>query len=199
MPKSPQQEPKKSLVDQILGDGAVADLCLWKDKIKSGITLAMATLFWYMSDVQEIPFVPLLCSILLLLMLLLFLWANFGQLLFTLRPPTPAEMKLEDSPLKALVSKIESLFLMLYEIAYGKDIITFLLTILYVATIDTVASYFNLVTFLYICFFCSMTIPVYYLRFQEDIDSFFGKQKKMVVGVFKSSVLDKIPRAAKKE
>ncbi|ESQ39962.1 hypothetical protein EUTSA_v10001131mg, partial [Eutrema salsugineum] len=108
-------------------------------------------------------------------------------------------MKLEDSPLKALVSKIESLFLMLYEIAYGKDIITFLLTILYVATIDTVASYFNLVTFLYICFFCSMTIPVYYLRFQEDIDSFFGKQKKMVVGVFKSSVLDKIPRAAKKE
>jgi len=61
----------------------VADLCLWKDKINSGITLVMATLFWFLLEFMEARLVPLLCSILLLLMLILFLWAKFGEVFFT--------------------------------------------------------------------------------------------------------------------
>ncbi|KFK33344.1 hypothetical protein AALP_AA5G001800 [Arabis alpina] len=191
-----------SLVDQILGQGAVADLCLWKDKKKSGITLVMATLFWFLLEIMETQFVPLLCAILLNLMILLFLWAKFGQLLFTRKPPTPEEIKLPDSPLRALFSKMEGLLLTLYEIAYGKDIKTFLWTILYVAIFDTIGSFINLLTILYICLVCSMTIPVLYMQFQEVIDGFIGKvseEKNKLLEVFKSKVFTKIPRAIKVE
>ncbi|CAH8388137.1 unnamed protein product [Eruca vesicaria subsp. sativa] len=115
-----------SLVDQMLGEGAVADLCVWKNKVISGITFVIATRIWYQFEILETPLVPFLCSIFLLLMLLLFLWAKFGQLLGTWRPPTPEEIKQEDSLVRALFSKIEGLLLMLYEIAYGKDIKTFI-------------------------------------------------------------------------
>ncbi|CAH8359612.1 unnamed protein product, partial [Eruca vesicaria subsp. sativa] len=139
-----------SLVTQMLGEGEVADLCLWENKIKSGITLVMATLIWFLLEIMETPFVPFLCSILLLLMLLLFLWVKFGQILFTRRPPTPEEIKQEDSPVRALFSKIEGLLFMLYEIAYGENIKTFLTALLYVVIVDTVGSYINLLTILYI-------------------------------------------------
>lgn len=42
------------------------------------------------------------------------------------RPPTPEEIKLADSPVKALFSNMEGLVLMLYEIAYGEDTKAFL-------------------------------------------------------------------------
>ncbi|CAA0352794.1 unnamed protein product [Arabidopsis thaliana] len=190
-----------SLVDQILGEGAVADLCLWKDKINSGITLVMATLFWFLLEFMEARLVPLLCSILLLLMLLLFLWVKFGEVFFTRRPPTPEELNQPDSPLKTLFLMMEGHLLMLYEIAYGKDNKTFLKTILYVAIIYNIGSYISLLTILYICLVCSMTIPVVYMQFQELIDSFMGKvseEKNNLLEVFKQ-VVSKIPRAPKVE
>ncbi|WZY78489.1 hypothetical protein YC2023_024873 [Brassica napus] len=118
------------------------------------------------------------------------------------RPLTPQEIKLEDSPVRALFSKIESLLLMLYEIAYGEDIKTFLSAILYVAIVDTVGSYINLLTILYICLVCAMTIPVLYLQFQEVIDNFIrevSEEKNKLLEVLKSNVLNKIPRATKEE
>ncbi|KAJ4888519.1 Reticulon-like protein [Raphanus sativus] len=82
-----------SLVDQILGRGAVAEFCLWKNKIISGIVLVMATISWCILEIMETRLVQFLCSIWLLLMLLLFIWVKFGQLLFTRRPPTPEEIR----------------------------------------------------------------------------------------------------------
>ncbi|XP_010424857.1 PREDICTED: reticulon-like protein B15 [Camelina sativa] len=191
-----------SLVNKILGEGAVADLCVWKDKINSGITLVTATLFWFLLEVMEARFVPLLCSILFLFMLLLFFWAKFGQLFTTRRPPTPEEINLPDSRLRGFLLKMEGLLLMLYEIAYGKDIKTFLWTILYVAILDIIGSYISLLTILYISLVFLMTTPVLYLQFQEAIDSFIGtvsEEKNKILGVFKSKVVSKIPRAIKVE
>ncbi|XP_010513837.1 PREDICTED: reticulon-like protein B15 [Camelina sativa] len=151
---------------------------------------------------MEARIVPLLCSILLLFMLLLFLWAKFGQLFITRRPPTPEEINLQDSRLRALFLKIEGLLLMLYEISYGKDIKTFLWTILYVTILDIIGSYISFLTILYISLVCSMTTPVLYLNFQGAIDSFIGKvseEKNKILGVVKSKVVSKIPRAVKVE
>ncbi|CAH2045940.1 unnamed protein product, partial [Thlaspi arvense] len=167
---------------------------MWKDKKKSGTTLVMATLFWYTFEISETRSVPLLCSMLLSLMLSLFLWANFGQILFfKWRPPTPEEIRLADSPVRSLFAMIEGLLFMLYEIAYGQDIIRFLLTILYVAIIDTVGTYVDLLSLLYICLLCSMTIPVMYQRHKEGIDNFFGGVSKDLGEI----ILKNIPRATK--
>ncbi|CAD5317820.1 unnamed protein product [Arabidopsis thaliana] len=167
-----------SLVDQILGEGAVADLCLWKDKINSGITLVMATLFWFLLEFMEARLVPLLCPNLV----------------------TP------HAPSLPLGQVRRSLFhsghlLMLYEIAYGKDNKTFLKTILYVTIIYHIGSYISLLTILYICLVCSLTIPVVYMQFQEVIDSLMEKvseEKNNLLEVFKN-VVSKIPRAPKVE
>ncbi|CAG7894983.1 hypothetical protein BRARA_B03022 [Brassica rapa] len=168
-----------SLVDQILGEGAVADLSVWENKITSGITLVMATLIWFLFEIKETEPVPFLCSILLLLILLLFIWVKYGHLLFIWRPPTPEELQQEDSPVRALFSEIEGLLLMLYEIAYGEDIKTFIWAILYVAIIYTIGSYINLLTIFYICLVCLLTIPVLYLQYQEVVDNFIGEVSEM--------------------
>ncbi|EOA25123.1 hypothetical protein CARUB_v10018437mg [Capsella rubella] len=118
-------------------------------------------------------------------------------------PPLPlGQLNLPDSRLRALLLKTEGILLMLYEIAYGKDIKTFLWTIFYVVIIDIIGSYISLLTMLYICLVCSMTTPVLYLQFQEVIDSFIGKvseEKNNLIDVFKSTVASKIPRATKVE
>uniref|UniRef100_M4DCW9 Reticulon-like protein n=1 Tax=Brassica campestris TaxID=3711 RepID=M4DCW9_BRACM len=64
---------------------------------------------------------------------------------------------------------------MLYEIAYGEDIKTFIWAILYVAIIYTIGSYINLLTIFYICLVCLLTIPVLYLQYQEVVDNFIGE------------------------
>ncbi|CAL9249061.1 unnamed protein product, partial [Arabidopsis halleri] len=118
-------------------------------------------------------------------------------------PPLPlGQLNQPDSPLKALFLKMEGHLLMMYEIAYGKDNKTFLNTILYVTIIYIIGNYISLLTILYICLVCSMTIPVLYLQFQEVIDSFMGKvseEKDKLLEVFKTKVVSKIPRAPKVE
>ncbi|KAF8117093.1 hypothetical protein N665_0012s0102 [Sinapis alba] len=185
-----------SLVDKMFGQGPVANLCLWENKITSGITLAMATLFWFPLEIMETPLVPFLCSILLLLMLLLFIWVKVGQRLFIWRPPTPEEMKMEGSPVRALFSKIEGLVLMVYEISYGEDIKAFLWAILYVAIIYIIGNYINLLTILYISLVCSMTIPVLYLQFQEVVDNFIGEVSEVMNNILE--VLKSRPSKVKK-
>ncbi|KAL0692819.1 hypothetical protein Bca4012_059999 [Brassica carinata] len=183
------------LVYQIFGNGAVADLCVWKNKIKSGITFVIATIIWYILEIEETRLVPVLCSILLLLMLLLFIWVKFGHLLFITRPPTPEQIKERGSPFRALYIKIEGLHWMLYKIAYGgEDIKTSLWVIFYVAIIYTIGSYINLLTILYICLFCSMTIPVLYLQFQGPVDNFIwevSEVKNKILEIFKSRAIKK--------
>ncbi|XP_022551257.1 reticulon-like protein B15 [Brassica napus] len=179
-----------SLVDQLLGEGAVADLCVWKNKIKSGITFAIATHSWYQLVIMETRLVPFLCSILLVLMLLLFIWVKFGEPLFIWRAPTPEEFKQKDSPVRALFSEIEGLLLMLYEIAYEEDMKTLLWAILFVAIIYTLGSYISLLTIIYICLVCLMTIPVLYLLCQEVVDNFIedvSEVKNKIHEIFKPS------------
>ncbi|RID76024.1 hypothetical protein BRARA_B03024 [Brassica rapa] len=168
-----------SLVDELLGEGAVADLCVWKNKIKSGITFVIATHTWYQLVIMETRLVPFLCSTLLVLMLLLFIWVKFGEPLFIWRAPTPEEIKQKDSPVRTLFSEIEGLLLMLYEIA-----------ILFVAIIYTLGSYISLLTVIYICLVCLMTIPVLYLLFQEVVDNFIEdvlEVKDKILEIFKPS------------
>ncbi|XP_018435727.1 reticulon-like protein B15 [Raphanus sativus] len=183
-----------SLVDQILGRGAVAEFCLWKNKIISGIVLVMATISWCILEIMETRLVQFLCSIWLLLMLLLFIWVKFGQLLFTRRPPTPEEIRKRGTPFRVLFLRTERLFLRLYVIAYGEDIKTSLWAILYVAIIHTIGSKINLLTILYICLVSSMTIPVLYLKNQVVIDNFIGELsevKNKTLQIFQSRVTKK--------
>ncbi|WZZ35792.1 hypothetical protein YC2023_019193 [Brassica napus] len=150
---------------------------------------------------------------------------DHGDSIFTLsmRPLTPQEIRQEDSPVRALFSKIESLLLMLYEIAYGEDIKTFLSTLLgatstslqfciYVRKCQNDRTTFHLIlSLLFLKLFqytrlsglvCAMTIPVLYLQFQEVIDNFIrevSEEKNKLLEVLKSNVLNKIPRATKEE
>ncbi|KAH0939535.1 hypothetical protein HID58_006996 [Brassica napus] len=175
--------PKKADIHERLN---VADLCVWKNKIKSGITFVIATHTWYQLVIMETRLVPFLCSTLLVLMLLLFIWVK--------RAPTPEEIKQKDSPVRTLFSEIEGLLLMLYEIvyeiAYEEDMKTLLWAILFVAIIYTLGSYISLLTVIYICLVCLMTIPVLYLLFQEVVDNFIEdvlEVKDKILEIFKPS------------
>ncbi|KAH0899300.1 LOW QUALITY PROTEIN: hypothetical protein HID58_048868 [Brassica napus] len=156
------------LIDDVLWRCSSGFICVEKqDNIRNHTCNGHTYLF----EIMETEPVPFLCSILLLLTLLLFIWVKI--------PPTPEELQQEDSPVRALLSEIEGLLLMLYEIAYGEDIKTFIWAILYVAIIYTIGSYINLLTIFYICLVCLLTIPVMYLQYQEVVDDFIGEVSEM--------------------
>ncbi|XP_021896320.1 reticulon-like protein B8 isoform X4 [Carica papaya] len=61
---------------EFLGGGYVADICLWRNQNISLSMLIGSTVIWFLLEVVECYFIPLVCYVLILMMIMLFLWSN---------------------------------------------------------------------------------------------------------------------------
>lgn len=58
----------------------VADVLLWRNKHLSAGIVAGATFVWFLFEVLEYHFLPLMCHISIVAMLVLFIWSNLEAL-----------------------------------------------------------------------------------------------------------------------
>ncbi|XP_061357738.1 reticulon-like protein B14 [Gastrolobium bilobum] len=185
----------------LLGEGKLADILLWKDKMLSGGIVAGFSIVWFLFEVVEYNFVTLLCHILMALMLILFVWYNAAGLI-TWRLPDIYDFEIPESTFRYFYNKLNFLLRRFYDISTGKDLTHFFVTIAGLWVMSTIGNFFSALNLLYIMFLCLVTLPIMYERYESEVDYLASKGNQDVKRLFKtldSKVLNKIPRGPVKE
>ncbi|RZC58090.1 hypothetical protein C5167_005393 [Papaver somniferum] len=184
----------------VFGGGRAADLLLWRKRNISAAILMGITVIWFLFEVFEYQFLPLLCHLSITLMLITFIWSN-GAVLFNRSPPRIPEMILSESTFKKVASAVHTnlnyFINTIYDIACGKDLKFFLLAIVSLWILSVFGAYFSTLNLIYIGFLCVGTIPALYDRYQDEVDyvaSKWNKDMRKVYRRFDSRVLRRIPR-----
>ncbi|KAL5761217.1 hypothetical protein ACOSQ2_020055 [Xanthoceras sorbifolium] len=132
----------------ILRGGHVADIVLWKNKKLSGAILAGVTVIWVLFEVLEYHFIPFLCHILCILMIILFIWSKSADLI-KMSPPNSDELILSESMCRTLFGNINRLFIELYEISCGKNLRHYFLILVFLWILSVIGEFFSFLSLLY--------------------------------------------------
>ncbi|XP_073314405.1 reticulon-like protein B5 [Primulina huaijiensis] len=192
-------------VHKVLGGGKPADIFLWRDKKVSAGVLGVATTIWVLFELLEYHLLTLVCHILILGLTLLFLWANASTFINKSPPKIPEVILPEDIVLGvASVLRLEfnTSVAILRDIASGKDLKKFLTVIAGLWVLSVMGSCFNFLTLFYILFVLLHTVPLFYEKYANQIDTFAEKAEaelKKQYAVFNAQVLSKIPKGPLKD
>jgi hypothetical protein len=192
-------------VHKVLGGGKPADVFLWRNKKISGGVLGGATVLWILFELLEYHFITLVCHILILSLALLFLWSNASTFI-NKSPPHIPEVQLPEKCVlevaSALRAEINMAFAVLRDIASGRDLKKFLGVIAGLWVLSVVGNCCNFLTLFYICFVLLHTVPVFYEKYEDRVDSFAEKatiEIKKQYAIFDAKVLSKIPKGPLKD
>ncbi|KAL5726553.1 hypothetical protein ACHQM5_009590 [Ranunculus cassubicifolius] len=189
----------------LLGGGQVADVLLWRNKQISGAMLLGFTAIWFLFEVVEYHFLTLLCHLSITVMLVVFIWSN-GAALMDRSPPRIPEIVLSESSFRHVArifhARFNQFFIILFDIACGKDLKLFILAIIFLWIMSVIGTYCSAISLLYLGFLCIGTLPALYERYEHEVDYLVGKATRDLRKLFRkfdSKVLNKIPRGPVKE
>ncbi|XP_071685860.1 reticulon-like protein B1 [Rutidosis leptorrhynchoides] len=193
----------KSKVFRLFGDGKPADVFLWRDKKVSAGILGGATTIWFFFEVLEYGLLTFVCNGLILLLSLLFLWAN-ATTFIKKSPPKIPNVVIPEEQVKQIVGvvriEINRALAAFQDVALGKDLKKFLSVIAGLWFISIIGSCCNFLTLVYILFVLVHTVPAIYEKYQDKIDTIAEKawiEIKKQYAVFDENVISKIPRSLK--
>ncbi|KAE8671594.1 Reticulon-like protein B4 [Hibiscus syriacus] len=192
-------------VHHVLGGGKPADIFLWRNKKISAGALGVATVIWVLFELLEYHLLTLVCHLLILALTLLFLWSN-AMTFINKSPPNFPEVQIPKDPVmefaQALRFEINHAFVVLRDIASGRELKKFLSVIAGLWVLSIVGNWCNFLTLFYIVFVLLHTVPVLYEKYEDKVDPFAEKamhEIKKQYAVFDEKVLSKIPRGPLKE
>ncbi|KAF5460606.1 hypothetical protein F2P56_020464 [Juglans regia] len=187
-------------VHKVLGGGKPADVFLWRDKKISAGALGGATALWVLFELIEYHLLTLVCHILILALAILFLWSNASTFINKSSPHIP-EFHIPEEPVlqiaAALRIEINCAFAVLHDIASGRDLKKFLSVIAGLWFLSIVGNWCNFLTIFYIAFVLLHTLPVFYEKYEDQVDKFAEKahaEIKRLYAIIDAKVLSKIPR-----
>ncbi|XP_073053614.1 reticulon-like protein B11 isoform X2 [Primulina eburnea] len=156
-----------------LGGGAVADMLLWKKWTQSVAFVVGSTALWFLFERAGYNLLSFVSNVLLLLVVILFLWAKSASLLNRPLPPLPNFEVSEETVLKAADEMrvwVNHALSIAHDVAIAGNLIFFAQVAIGLWIISYVGSLFNFLTFLYIGFLLSLSLPVLYDKYQRPID-----------------------------
>lgn len=198
-------ESHHSSVYHALGGGAVADVLLWKKWCTSVSLLVCSTSLWFLFEHAGYNILTFIANVLLLLVVILFFWAKSASLLNRPLPPLPDLEVSEESVLKAadvMQVWINNILLIARDIAIDGNLKLFVQIASSLWVVSYLGSFFNFLTLLYIGTLLSLSIPLLYDKYQNEIDKKLIVARNVIQTQYKKvdeQVLRKIPRSLNKE
>ncbi|KAL6627477.1 hypothetical protein ACP70R_031203 [Stipagrostis hirtigluma subsp. patula] len=183
-----------------LGGRRAADIILWRDKAVSASIVAGATAAWFLFEIAEYHFLTLVCYAAIIGMLIFFIWTNASAFLNLPVPRIPETLLSERTTRQVILtlhSRITRLVYKLYDIACGKDLKMFILTVLSLYIASAIASCCSSLTLLYLVVLGTMTLPALYEQYESEVDHLVARGVHDLRSHFAemdSGVLRKIPR-----
>lgn len=192
-------------VHKVLGGGKPADVFLWRNKKISAGVLGGATALWVLFELLEYHLLTLVGHILILSLALLFLWSNASTFI-NKSPPHIPEVRIPEKCVlevaSALRAEVNYALAILRDIASGKELKKFLGVIAGLWVLSVVGNWCNFLTLFYIVFVLLHTVPVFYEKYEDQVDALSEKatiEIKKQYAVFDAKVLSKIPKGPLKE
>ncbi|GLT46022.1 hypothetical protein SLA2020_198130 [Shorea laevis] len=192
---------RQGSVHQFIGGGKVADILLWKQRGVSFGIIVVATVAWLAFEYSGLPFLLICSDILLILIVLLFIHANYAALRNRQLRPLPELELSEEMVNNAAASfrvKINNVLLMAHDITLGKDFRLFFKVVVCLWLLSAIGSYYSFFTLAYIGTILSITVPALYSKYEEHVDKYCGLIHRKLSQHYKivdESVISRIPRS----
>lgn len=168
---------RRSSIHHIMGGGKAADVLLWKRRRVSCGTIVVATVAWILFERSGLSFLSICSDVLLILIVVLFLRANYAAFRNKQLKSLP-ELELSEEMVNSVAGsfrvKINYLLLMAHDITLGKDFRLFFKVVLSLWLLSVVGSSFSFFTLAYIGTIISITVPALYSKYEEHVDKYFG-------------------------
>ncbi|CAI9108269.1 OLC1v1007837C1 [Oldenlandia corymbosa var. corymbosa] len=161
-------------VHRAFGGGPVADVLMWKRWGASVALLVGSTSTWYLFERGGYNLLTFIANVLLLLVVILFFWAKSASLLNRPLPPLPDLTVSDETVTKAAdVARewINKVLLVARKIAVGGNLKLLIQVASGLWMISYIGSFFNFLTLLYIGVLLSLSMPILYEMYQDQIDS----------------------------
>ncbi|KAK8469994.1 hypothetical protein PHAVU_004G029300 [Phaseolus vulgaris] len=155
----------------------VADVLMWKKWQVSLGVIVVATVAWIVFEWTNLPFLTISSDVLLFLIILLFLRANYA-VLRNKQPPTLPELVVSEEMVNNAAAsfrvKINNALLIANDITIGKDFIIFFKVVICLWLLSVIGSVFSFFTLAYIGTLLMITIPVLYRKYGGYVDKCCG-------------------------
>ncbi|CAA0811032.1 Reticulon-like protein B16 [Striga hermonthica] len=188
-------EPNAEAADVIL---------LRRRRVSCGIII-VATVSWLLVERSGISFLSLSSDVLLVLVVLLFIAANYA-VFRNKQPPTLPELVLSEEMVNnaaaSLRVKVNYMLLMAHDITLGKDFRLFFKVVIALWLLSVVGSLISFFTLAYIGVIIFITIPALYDKFRDIIDRYAGMIHKKISEHYKivdDSLHSRLPRPLMKD
>ncbi|KAH0660523.1 hypothetical protein KY289_029271 [Solanum tuberosum] len=138
---------------QMMGGGKAADVILWRRRRVSFGIIVAATVAWIIFEYSELPFLSVSSDVLLILIVLLFLRANYAAFRKKQLPALPELVLSEEMVNNAAASfrvKINYMLLMAHDITLGKDFKLFFKVVIVLWLLSVIGSVISFFTLAYI-------------------------------------------------
>ncbi|KAL6512188.1 Reticulon-like protein B16 [Orobanche minor] len=199
---------RQATVHQIVGGGKAADVILWRrSRVSCGI-IVVATFSWLLIEHSGISFLSLCSDVLLILVGLLFLRANYA-VFRNIQLQTLPELVLSEEMINNAASsfrvKVNYMLLMAHDITLGKDFRIFfkLQVVIALWLLSVIGSLISFFTIAYIAgIIISITIPALYDKFRDVIDRYVGtihRQFSKHYKIVDESLHSRLPRTLTKD
>ncbi|XVE90985.1 hypothetical protein DITRI_Ditri20bG0119400 [Diplodiscus trichospermus] len=196
---------RQGSIHQFLGGGKVADVLLWKRWHVSFGVIIVATVAWLIFERSGLPFLSVCSDVLLILIVLLFVHANYAAYRNRQLPTLPELVLSEEMVNNAAASfrvKINNVLLMAHDITLGKDFRLFFKVVICLWLLSAIGSYCSFFTLAYIGTILSVTVPVFYSKYEQHVDKYCGIIHRKFSHHYKivdESVINRIPRSLSKD
>ncbi|KAL9247830.1 hypothetical protein vseg_021217 [Gypsophila vaccaria] len=150
---------------------------MWKKwHVPCGI-IAVATAAWLLFERSGLPFLTICSDVMLTMIVLLFLRANFAVIRNRPLEELPELVLSEEMVTSAAASfraKVNSILLVAHDITFGKDFRLFFQVVVGLWLFSVVGSVVSFFTLAYIGTIVFVTVPALYSRYEKHMDRFAG-------------------------
>ncbi|CAA2957900.1 reticulon B16 [Olea europaea subsp. europaea] len=196
---------RQATVHQMMGGGKAADVILWRRRRVSCGIIVVATVAWLLIERSGLSFLSLCSDVLLVLIVLLFLRANYTVFRKRQQRTLPELVLSEEMVNNAAASfrvKVNYMLLMAHDITLGKDFRLFFVVVIALWLLSVIGSLISFFTLLYIGIVISITVPALYNKFEDRVDRYAGMIHQKFSKHYKivdESVISRLSRNLSKE
>lgn len=156
-----------------MGGGSKADVILWRRRRVSFGIVVVATAAWILFEKSGLSFLSISCDVLLILIVLRFLRANYAVIRNRQLKSLPELVLSEDMVNTAAASfraKVNYMLLMAHDITHGKDFKLFFMVAIGLWLLSVVGSLMSFYTLAYIGTIIFITVSALYHKFEDHVD-----------------------------
>ncbi|XP_022742894.1 reticulon-like protein B16 [Durio zibethinus] len=196
---------RQGSLHQFLRGGKGADILSWKQQHVSFGVIVVATVAWFIFEWSGLPFLSICSNVLLILIVLLFVNANYAAYRIRQLQTLPELVLSEELVNNAAASfrvKINSVLLMARDRTLGKDFRVFFKVVICLWLLSAIGSYCSFFTLAYIGAILSITLPAFYSKYEEHVDKCCGiihRKFSQNYKIVDDSVINRIPQFLSKD